>query len=98
MASYELTEEADARLEEIYVYSIRKFGLSTAAEYLNGLHATFELLADKPRIGTSAHRIRPGLWRLAHESHVIYYRPLTAGILIVDILHQAQDPSNYLKG
>ena len=60
---------------------------------MRGLHEAFELLADRPLLGTNQARIKPGLWRLLHESHVIYYRPRTAGVLIVDILHQAQDPS-----
>ena len=98
MAGYELTEEADARLAEIYSYSIRQFGLRTARRYLNGMHEAFEMLAGNHRIGTSSERIQAGLWRLVHESHVIYYRPLAAGVLIVDILHEAQDPSLYLDG
>ena len=97
MASYELSEDADALLAEIFEYSIRKFGLRTARRYLKGLHKAFQLLADSPRIGTSQQRILPGVWRLAYESHVIYYRPMTAGVLIVDILHEAQDALLYLR-
>ena len=91
MASYELSKDADDRLDEIYEYSVRNFGLKTARRYLSGLHDVFGLLAQNPRIGTDQGRLKPGLWRLAHESHVIYYRPEVAGVLIVDILHEAQD-------
>ena len=91
MASYELSEDADGRLVEIYEYSVRNFGLKTARRYLSGLHAVCGLLAQNPRLGTDQSRIKPGLWRLAHESHVIYYRPRVAGVLIVDFLHEAQD-------
>ena len=72
MAGYELTETADRRLEEIYRYSIRTFGLRTAKRYLKNLHQAFALLAENPRIGTDQGWIKADYRRLVHESHVIY--------------------------
>jgi toxin ParE1/3/4 len=82
-------------LGEIYEYSVRNFGLKTARRYLSGLHAVFGVLAENPRIGTDQGWIKRGMWRLFHESHVIYYRPEVAGVLIVDILHEAQDAARH---
>ena len=91
MASYELSEEADARLAEIYEYSIREFGRRTATRYLSGMHEMFGLLAENPHIGTNQEWIQPGFWRLVHKSHVIYYTCTATRVLIVDILHESQD-------
>ncbi len=38
MADYELSNEAEQRLGDIYRYSIQEFGLRTAKRYLNGMH------------------------------------------------------------
>jgi len=84
MAGYELTEAADRSLEDIYRYSVVTFGPKVAERYLNGMHQAFELLAENPHIGAGQSWIRPGYRRLVHESHVIYYRPIGAGVLIVE--------------
>ncbi len=88
MADYELSERAEQRLAEIYEYSIEEFGLKTARRYLNGLHQTFGRLAENHNIGTDLSEVRPATRRLVHESHVVYYEPTAAGILIVEVLHQ----------
>jgi toxin ParE1/3/4 len=95
MADYELTKEADLRLAEIYRYSIRKFGLKTARRYLTGMHQAFALLAENPLLGTVQELIKPGYRRLVYESHVIYYRPAKKGVLIIEVLHEAQDPARH---
>lgn len=95
MAGYELTEKADSRLEEIYSYSVLTFGLETARRYLDGMHQAFELLAQNPHLGTDQTWIASGYRRLVHELHVIYYRVLEAGVLIVDVLHKTQDPAHH---
>ena len=97
MAGYELTETAERRLEDIYRYSMVTFGLQTAGRYLEALHQAFGLLVENPQIGTDHGWIKPGYRRLVHESHVIYYRPLETGVLIVEILHKAQDPARHFE-
>lgn len=93
MADYELTKQADRRLADIYRYSIQKFGLKTAGRYLTGMHQAFALLAENPLLGTGQELVNPGSRRLVYASHVIYYRPLEAGVLILEVLHEAQDPA-----
>ena len=46
MGKYQLTNEAEDEIEEIYEYSILSFGLSTARDYVSGLHKKFEILVD----------------------------------------------------
>ena len=95
LADYELSKEAERRLADIYRYSIRKFGLRTAKRYLTEMHEAFALLAENPLIGSDQGWIKPGYRRFVHESHVIYYRPVEAGILVVEVLHEAQDPTGH---
>ena len=96
MADYELSKRAEQRLSEIYEYSIEEFGQKTARRYLNGLHQTFGQLADNQDIGSDLDDIRPGLRRLIHESHVVYYQPTATGVLIIEVLHKGQDPGRHL--
>ena len=96
MAGYELSETAERRLAEIYEHSILRFGSRTARRYLNSLDRAFQLLAENPQMGSQAVAIRRGFRRLVHESHVIYYRPTETGVLIVEVLHRAQDPGRHL--
>jgi len=46
------------------------------------------MLADNPALGRSCDYIRPGLRRLEHDSHVVFYRQQLDGILISRILHR----------
>ncbi len=82
---------------DIYRYSVVTFGFEIAERYLNDLHRAFELLADNPQLGTDQSWIRTGYRRSVHQSHMVYYRRLEDGVLIVEILHQAQDPARHFE-
>lgn len=96
MASYRLTNRAEARLVAIYEYSMVTWGLPRARDYLADLHHAFGLLAENPRMGRDISELRRGVRRLVHASHVIYYRAETSGVLILDILGERQDPGRHL--
>jgi toxin ParE1/3/4 len=96
MAGYRLTNRAEARLAEIYEYSILNWGVQTARGYLDSLHHAFRLLAENPRMGPDTGQVRRGLRRHAHGSHVIYYRPEKGGVVILDVLGERQDPGRNL--
>lgn len=95
MASYKLSNKAELELANVYEYSIINFGLSTAREYLNGLHDRFQSLADHPSWGTNYDFVMPGLRRYEFKSHAIYYVQTDEGALIVRILGGRQDPKRY---
>ena len=96
MASYHLTAEAEARLAAIFEYSVREFGLAAARSYLAGLHDAFEKLARFPRMGRSFGFVKPGIRRHEHASHIIYYRGVATGVIIVTVLGRQQDPARHL--
>jgi len=96
MASYRLTNRAEAKLAAIYEYSVLNWGLPKTREYLRGLHNAFELLAENPKMGRDMGELRSGLHRHAHASHVVYYRAEASGLLILDVLGERQDPGRHL--
>ena len=98
MADYQLTDRANAELDQIYEYSILNFGLKKAREYFGGFHDCFAILAENPRMGRDYSHVKTGIRRHEYESHSIYYSITDTGILIVQVLHKNQDPGlNLLK-
>jgi toxin ParE1/3/4 len=60
MAVYSLTTQADADLEGIYEYTIFNFGLAQARNYLDGLRARFDMLAEHPYMAVPMKHSRQG--------------------------------------
>ena len=87
MASYRLSALADAKMVEIYRYSIRNFGLAQARGYAQSLHATFAVLAQRPNLGRQWRAWR----RHEHAEHVIFYEVVEDGIYIVRIFHHREN-------
>lgn len=97
MAIYQLTNEADVEIDDIYQYSITMFGLTTAREYVSGMYEKLELLADNQSWGSDYSRIKPGLLRYEYRSRSIYYQSQGVDILIVRVLGNKQDPVRHLE-
>jgi len=96
MAKYRLSRDARKDIKDIADYSIDNFGRARASRYRDSLFSAIETIADHPEVGTNFSHIRPETRRLAHESHVIYYRITPSGIFVQRILHGAQDPARHL--
>ena len=64
--------------------------------------ATFSSIARSPGIGEPRTSTQPRLaglrvWRISgFENHLVYYRPIEAGIEIVRVLHRARDIRNFI--
>jgi toxin ParE1/3/4 len=85
MARYRLTSVADQKIESIYEYSILHFGETQADSYFLGLHDLFGLLASNPQMGQEEPDLGDGIRRFLYEAHIVFYRPVTDGVLIVDL-------------
>lgn len=96
MRKYQLTNRAEDEIEHIYEYSILNFGLDVARDYLTGLYQCFDTLADSPSWGNDYGTIERGLLRYEYRSHSIYYQATEAGILVVRVLGNRQDPARHL--
>jgi len=96
MPDYRLSTRAAADLDQIANYTIEQFGIEQARRYRNGLEGCFATIAGNPLLGRSAQVIAPNLRRFEHGSHVIFYKPLGPGVLIVRVLHESLDaPSHF---
>lgn len=98
MAKYRLSRRADNDLTEIAEYTIREFGIEQARHYRDALEACFLTLADNPLMGHSAEQFAPQLRRFEHESHIVFYVPEDAGVLVIRILHERMDVAKHLFG
>ncbi len=97
MAAYSLSDKAVSDLDGIYEYTILNFGLEQARAYLLGLHERFQILADNPGVGRSAAQLAPELRRHEYQSHIIFYIPKEAGVLIVRVLHTRMDAKRHFE-
>ncbi|RYE54827.1 MAG: type II toxin-antitoxin system RelE/ParE family toxin [Rhizobiaceae bacterium] len=85
MARYRLSRIADQKIESIYEYSILRFGEAQADSYFLGLHDLFELLASNPLMGQEEPELGDGIRRFLYEAHIVFYRPMSDGVLILDL-------------
>ena len=87
MGEYRLSRQTEADLLAIYKATEEKFGAYQADAYHAGLERSFGLLADFPRMGTSADELVAGFRRFRFQSHYIFYTEDTGSILIRALVH-----------
>ena len=92
MPRVEFADEARADIRSIITYTIDHWGARQARGYVAGLRKFCAELAVMPAVGTDASWLAPGMRRFPFESHVIYYREIPDGIVIVAVIHKNQDP------
>ena len=97
MSSYDLTIEAQQDLIDIYLYTVKNFGAHRAEKYHDGFSEQFDTLAQNPLHGHAFDMVGEGRRRWLYQSHAIYYRPSSSGILVLRVLHQGQDPGRHIQ-
>jgi toxin ParE1/3/4 len=95
VAAFRFSRRAEADLLSIGEYTLRTWGKAQAARYINELELCCQTLADNPGLGRPCDDVRPGLRRLEHRNHVIFYRQEREGILISRILHERMLPDRH---
>lgn len=91
-----LSEQAEAHLEDIQIYSLSELGLIQAEHYLAEIQNIFELLLLHPKLGKPAEHIRMNYRMIGAGSHIIYYHVSCEFIDITAILHQRMNPFLHL--
>jgi len=86
------SRRAEADLLAIADYTLRTWGKDQAVRYLDGLEACCQMLADNPALGRDCEEIRPGLRRMEHGRHVVFYRETPRGVTVSRVLHQRMLP------
>jgi toxin ParE1/3/4 len=92
LARFRLTLRAEEDLLRIGGYTLERWGEAQAASYLDGLEECCRLLADSAALGRRCDDVRPGLRRIEHGRHSVFYRLEPGGIAVVRILHQDMVP------
>jgi toxin ParE1/3/4 len=94
---YLLSPAAQADLNHIWDYTAERWDTDQAEEYLRELQRAIERVAANPRIGRACDEIRPGYFKLATGSHVLFYRVTDGGAIdVVRVLHQRMDLDQHL--
>jgi toxin ParE1/3/4 len=92
VALFRFSRRAEADLLSIGAYTLRTWGEDQAICYIDDLEVCCQMLADNPTLGRACDEVRPGLRRMEHGRHVVFYRKAVEGILVARILHQHMLP------
>jgi len=93
VSAFRFSRRAEADLLNIADYTLRTWGSAQADRYLGELEACCQFLADNAALGRTCDEVRPGLRRLEHGKHVVFYRQEPGGVLVSRILHQRMLPN-----
>jgi len=96
-AVYRISKLAIADLDEIWVYTYKKWFKLQSDRYYTQILSEIEFVANNFMIGKSAEQTRKNYRVTQVKSHLIFYRIAEDSIIeIVRILHQKMDIKRYL--
>jgi toxin ParE1/3/4 len=83
-------------LEDIWLYSVKKWGLAQTEHYLEELVTNFQFLAENPELCAEHYEFTPPV-RISHYGkHLIVYLIKDDHILIIRVLHDSMELSRHL--
>lgn len=88
---YVLSDAADLDIDAIFDYTEREHSFNQAIKYLLSLENVFESLVINPRIGRARNEIKLGLFSIAEQEHIVFYRILKNHVRVVRVLHGSKD-------
>lgn len=95
---YRISKQAIDDLNDIWVYTFRKWSKEQADRYYNLIIGEIEFIADNYLVGKSAEQTRKNYRVTKIKSHLIFYRTVENEIVeIVRILHQRMDTKKRMK-
>ena len=100
MAEFRLSEEAEAELDEIWLYVARASGsIETATRVVENISDRFWLLARHPNIGRKRDDdLYPGIRSLLADDYVILHRVQSDDVvLILHVIHSSRDLAALLE-
>ncbi len=92
---YRLSPMAEADLEEIWLYTLKRWSIQQADIYHNSLVSAFEGLAAGTKQGRPAEAL-PDFQKYLCGSHVVYFLDYAEHLDVIRILHQSQDAKRHL--
>lgn len=103
MPGYRFYSAADRRQDEIWDYTVERWGTEQAESYIRGLHDELQLAAEKKTIWRTLPRDKfgnnwPDIYYIRYRLHHIFFRMLSNDVIgIVSILHSAMDMPQQLQ-
>jgi len=84
---------AEARLIEIWDYTLEKWGEKQADAYVRGLVAAIHSLGGNRHLWRRVpDKTLAGVWFVRHEHHYIFFRELSRGTVgVITVLHESMD-------
>lgn len=89
--------QADADLEEIWLYSANEWSIEQADSYITGLYATFSMLCETPEIARERSEITPPVRLHPSGQHHVIYRIEGTSISVIRILHNRRNWQMFLS-
>lgn len=95
--NYELTNEADSDLEDIFDYTERKYNQDQAILYLSNIEDVFFQLYKQPNLGRLRNDIKENTFSFPLQKHITFYTIETNKLIIIRVLHSSRDMPKHLK-
>ena len=96
MPGYILSPRALADLDDIWDYSVQRWGEGQAETYVGNIRTALDNLVEHPQRRRACNDIRSGYFKVAVGSHVIFYRVADTSLDVKRILHQRMDFDQHL--
>lgn len=95
MKKYNLAQQADDDLLQIFLEGINEWGYKQAEKYADEFHDCFNMLAKHPDMGTTREDLNEVPQSFMKGSHIIIYRIIEENLIeIATILPQRMDIPN----
>jgi toxin ParE1/3/4 len=91
-----LKPRAQADLDEIWDYTVDRWGIDQAESYTRQLSKHIQAVAENPSLGHECEEVRAGYRQYPSGSHVLFYRLIDRGIEVVRILHERMDYERHI--
>lgn len=90
MPSFLVRPRARIDIDAIWDY-VAKDSVAQADALVDRLSAKFKLLANQPDLGRPRDDLMPNLRSFPFERYIVFYCPVSDGIEILRVLHDARD-------
>ena len=91
MLKLEIAASAKTDLRAIASFTESEFGRRQRDAYIDSISARFQFLLERPMVGVDRSELGADLRAIRASAHVIYYIAQGERLLIVRVLHHAQD-------
>jgi toxin ParE1/3/4 len=88
---------AENDLVDIWVYSLERWGLTQADQYVDNLEESIKTIAANPKLGTSCDYVREGYRKLHVKEHYVFYKLTLDTLHIIRVLGDEMDYQEVLE-